>query len=132
MKKIIAILLVAALFIGTVFTITSCSDKDHATGNTATEDSVTKEPEIPEIVGEWKNDTAYSGLVFTYTFNEDGTGQYDAAGNIMPFTYETDDDKISILYEGNTDPFETTFSIDGKTLNVVDSLGKDTLYERVK
>ena len=48
----------------------------------------------------------------------------------MKCTYEIDGDKISILYDGNTAPFETTFSIDGNKLNVKDSMGKDTIYTR--
>ena len=50
----------------------------------------------------------------------------------MKCTYETDGDKISIMYEGNTVPFETTYSIDGDTLNVKDSFGEDTLYKKQK
>lgn len=78
------------------------------------------------IVGKWAQGK------YVYTFNEDKTCQYDASGTIMKCTYETEGDKISILYEGNTLPFETTFSIEGNTLNVKDSLGNDTLYERQK
>ncbi len=78
------------------------------------------------IVGKW----ALSN--FEYTFNEDKTCQYDAAGTIMKCTYEIDGDKISILYDGNTEPFETTFEINGDKLNVKDSFGNDTIYEKVK
>ena len=48
----------------------------------------------------------------------------------MKCTYKIDGDKISILYDGSTVPFETTFSIENDTLNVIDSLGNDTLYTR--
>ena len=68
-----------------------------------------------------------------YTFNSDGTGKYDAAGTIMKFTYTLKGDKISIQYEGeNMESFDTKYSIDGNTLNVVDSLGHDTLYKKIK
>ena len=50
----------------------------------------------------------------------------------MKFTYKLSGDKISILYDGDTVSFDTTYSVDGDTLNVVDSFGEDTLYERVK
>ena len=36
----------------------------------------------------------------------------------------------AILYDGNTAPFETTFSIDGKKLNIKDSFGNDTIYTK--
>ena len=80
------------------------------------------------LVGSWKSE-AYQGA-YVYTFNEDGTGYYDAAGNKMEFTYKVDGEKISILYTGNTDPFETTFTVDGDTLNVKDSFNNDTIYKR--
>ncbi len=109
MKKIFALLLSLALIAGSVFVLASCGSKKEAT-----------------IIGEWKLDP------FVYTFNEDGTGQYDAAGTIMKFTYTTEGEKISFLYEGNTDPWETTYSIDGDKLNVKDIAGNDTIYTRVK
>ena len=86
-----------------------------------------------EIVGKWKNDT--EGYKFIYTFNADGTGEYDAAGSIMKFKYTIDGDKISFKYleqEENMTTMDTTFSIDGDTLNIKDSNNEDTLYERVK
>ena len=73
------------------------------------------------IVGKW----AYGS--FVYTFNEDGTCNYNASGDC---TYEIKDDKISILYKDMTVPFETTFSIDGNKLNIVDSFGNDTIYTK--
>ena len=76
------------------------------------------------LVGKW----AYGS--FVYTFNEDGTCSYDAAGTLMKCTYTTDGDKISILYDGDTASFDTTYSIDGNKLNVKDSLGNDTIYNR--
>ena len=83
------------------------------------------------IVGSWKNDTTILGYEFVYTFNADGTGNYNAAGTDMPFTYKIDGDKISILYDGDTVSFDTTFSLNGNTLNVLDSNGNDTLYQKV-
>lgn len=80
------------------------------------------------LVGSWQSE-AYSGA-YVYTFNADGTGIYNASGNKMEFTYTTDGEKISILYPGNTVPFESTYKIDGNSLNIVDSFGKDTIYKR--
>ena len=82
------------------------------------------------IVGSWK----YESADYTYTFKEDGTGTYNALGTIMEFTYTIDETgeekKISILYKGNTAPFETTFTIKDKELNIKDSFGKDTIYKK--
>ena len=112
MKKTLSIALLMVVLLGGLFVLTACGNG----GNT--------------IVGSWKNDSY--GSSFTYTFNADGTGKYDAAGTIMEFTYTTNENKISILYTGNTASFDTEYSIDGDTLNVKDSLGSDTFYKRVK
>ena len=40
------------------------------------------------------------------------------------------DNNISILYNGNTVPFETTFKIENDTLTIIDSFGKDVVYKR--
>ena len=82
------------------------------------------EKEKDPIVGKWALGS------FVYTFNADGTCQYDAAGTIMKCTYKTDGDKLSILYDGNTVSFDTTYSIDGNKLNVKDSFGNDTIYTK--
>lgn len=110
MKKFFALLLTLAVVAGSVLMLASCGG----------------EKGEPTIVGEWKLD------FYVYTFNEDGTGQYDVAGNVMKFTYETDGDKLSLLFDGNTDPWETTYTIEGDELNVRDIAGKDTIYKRVK
>ena len=78
------------------------------------------------LVGKWE----YEGGGYTYTFNADGTGSYEYLGSKMEFTYTTEDNKLSILYTGNTTAFETEYSIDGNTLNIKDSFGSDTLYTR--
>ena len=110
MKNIIKSLLLIIAIVAFVLLLTGCGKK--ADG----------------IVGSWK----YDGADYTYIFNEDGTGSYEAFGNKMEFTYTTEGNKLSILYSGNTSPFETEYSIDGETLNVKDSFGSDTLYKRVK
>ena len=80
------------------------------------------------IIGTWK----YESADYAYTFNEDGTGKYEAMGTTMEFTYTTEGNKLSITYTGNTSPFETEYSIDGNKLNVKDSFGQDTIYKRQK
>jgi len=53
------------------------------------------------LIGSWANGS------YIYTFNEDGTCSYAYSGaGAMECTYETDGDKISILYTENTVPFE--------------------------
>ena len=93
----------------TVIFITGC---DNNKGNT--------------IVGKWTLGS------YVYTFNEDGTCSYVGYGNLMECTYTTDGDNISILYKGNTAPFETKFYIDGDALNIVDSFDEPTYYKKQK
>ena len=80
----------------------------------------------PTIIGKW----TYEDGNYTYTFNEDKTGSYTFGDITMNFTYSIEGDKISILYPESTEPFETTFTIDGNKLNIVDSFGNDTIYIR--
>ena len=118
MKKVLGIVLTFMMLAVTLVTFSACGDKK--------KDEASKNP----IIGSWKYD---GGGNYVYTFNEDGTGNYDFGGNKMEFTYELKDgSKISIIYKGNTSPFETEYKIDGDTLNVIDSLGNDTIYKKVK
>ena len=80
------------------------------------------------IVGKWEYKMGTTS--FVYTFNEDKTCSYDAAGTFMKCTYKTDGNKISILYDGNTESFDTTYSIKDNKLNIKDSFDNDTIYER--
>ena len=80
-----------------------------------------KKEEKITLIGTW----SYNNL-YTYVFNEDGTGDYSG----MKFTYTTDGDKLSILYEGNTVPFETIYRIEDNKLIIKDSFDEDVIYER--
>ena len=83
-----------------------------------------------EIVGKWESKV--SKYSYVYTFNKDKTCSYDAAGTLMKCKYKIDGDKISIYYDDVDVPFETTISIKNNKLNVIDSLGNDTFYNRIK
>ena len=112
--KIKSIVLALVLVVG-IFAITACGNQGK------------------ELVGTWKNDTTVKGYEFVYTFNADGTGEYDAAGTVMKFTYKVDGNKISFKYTGeDMETWDTTYSVDGDTLNVKDSNNEDTLYKKVK
>ena len=80
------------------------------------------------IVGEWE--TKLGDNSYIYTFNEDKTCSYNASGTVLKCTYEINGDNISILYKGNTYPFETKYSIENNKLNIKDSFGNDTIYEK--
>ena len=116
MKKVITGFCFVLIIIGGLCLFTGCEKKDIA--------SKEDRKNVPLIVGKWVHDDSY-----TYTFNEDGTGNYDV-GKVMKFTYKIDGNKITILYDGNNSAFETEFSIKDDVLNIKDSFGNDTLYKR--
>ena len=76
------------------------------------------------IVGTWTHDS------FVYTFNKDNTCSYEVLGTTMKCKYTTDGDKISILYDGNSAPFETTYHIEKDKLHILDSFDNDVEYTR--
>lgn len=85
-----------------------------------------KEKKDP-IVGKWEYESMSS---IYYVFKEDGTGSYTFGGATKKFTYKIDGDKLSILYDGDTDSFDTTYKIDGNKLIIKDSFNEDVTYTR--
>lgn len=121
-KKIFIIGLISALLISLIV-LTGCE-------KTKQSDKESEQSSGNSIIGSWKNDDL--GADYIYTFNDDGTGNYNAAGTIMEFTYTLVGDKISILYKEDTVSFDTEYKIDGDSLNIIDSIGSDTIYKKVK
>lgn len=81
------------------------------------------------LVGNWYyNDNTY------YTFNEDGTGLYMAYGVLVGnFTYSESNGKLTLNYEGFTDPTVFNYKVEGKTLTILSgegNIGSDTEYKR--
>ena len=121
MKKLLAILLILTLVcVALVACGATKQEAAQETGASQQQEEVAGNTSA-SIVGTW----TYESGGYTYVFKEDGTGTYC---DTMEFTYEVDGNKLSILYTGNTAPFETEFSIDGNKLNIIDSLGNDTIY----
>ena len=80
--------------------------------------------EAAGLVGSWTTSD------FTYTFNADGTGNYDAAGTKMNFDYEDKGDSVFITFEGNTAGEDHKYTIEGDTLKIADSFGEMVEYTR--
>ena len=81
------------------------------------------------IVGSWYyNDNTF------YTFNADGTGSYTAYGNLFGnFTYTEADGKLTLNYDGSTNPTVFNIKLDGKTLTILageSNWGGDTDYKK--
>lgn len=78
------------------------------------------------VVGSW----VYVNGGYTYTFNADGTGSYEAGSTVMEFTYEDTGSTLSILFKGNTMASEYAYTINGNTLSIEDSFGDTVQYTK--
>jgi hypothetical protein len=126
MKNLFKVLALVMVICVAVFALTGCGEEKNEGGSTPANNTNVSSN---SIVGYWKNDSY--GADFIYTFNDDGTGNYYVAGADMPFTYKTNGDQLSILFDGDDASFDTTYEVKGNVLNVADSLGEDTLYDRI-
>ncbi len=132
MKKIKRLLAIAAA-LAIVCAFAGCNKNDgdkweNSADSALSEESVQKSTD--PIVGQWKSEKLPD---YVYTFNADGTGKYDMAGNFLDLKYTTEDGKITITFlaDGYT-PVTLNYELDGDRLNIKDSFGNDTFYVRVK
>lgn len=146
MKSLLVKTLVLSLAVIFVLSLAACGAGNSTTAETSTEvqttEAVSSETKTAPaeteaaateakasdtgIVGTWEYE--YGG--FTYTFNADGTGTYDMFGDALKFSYEISDTTVSIQYEGSDAPMELAYTLDGDVLNIKDSAGNDTIYNR--
>ena len=128
MKQLSALLLVVVL----MFALSACGTKAPSADQQGSPDGgssqSTSDSNDPAalLVGEW----TYELGGYTYDFKNDGSGTYKAGETVMNFTYEADGSVLELTYEGVGTPTELEYSIDGKNLNVKDSFGSDTIYEK--
>lgn len=118
MKKVIFSMIAVVVM---ALTFVSCGNSDN--------NSSDKGGKEQGIVGSWYyNDNTF------YTFNADGSGSYTAFGNLWGnFTYKEGDGKLTLNYEGFTDPTVFNIKVDGKTLTILSgegNIGSDTEYKR--
>ena len=102
-KKVISIIALMATLVLALIVLTGCGESPKT------------------IVGDWQ----YESSGYIYHFNEDGTGTYM---DTMKFTYTEDNGKVTITYDGMDNSLEGTW--EGDVLNVKDSFGSDTIYNR--
>ncbi len=85
-----------------------------------------------EIVGSFRYiDPDIPELVCTYTFNADGTGTYDIAGEVQKLTYAIYGNELSIMFEGQDIPMNVEFTVDAEALTIVDGTGAYMVYYRI-
>ena len=77
-------------------------------------------------MGTWEYNQ--SGAVYAYSFKDDKTGLYSVYGSEIPFTYEDDGQKVTILYNGSTAASAFEYKIEGNKLIIKDSFGNDVEY----
>ena len=118
-------------------TQTSTTSAESSAGSTVSTESTASKDESKAsssegtgLVGKWVSEEYNGG--FVYTFNEDGTGNYDMMGSVMDLTYTIDSDTkmtISFLAEGYS-PMTLTYSLEGNKLTLNDSLGTKNVFIR--
>ena len=112
-------LLLSLLVIVVLFTITGCGSN-----NKSKNENNTKENEkTSSIIGTWESKD------YIWTFNEDKTCSYYAAGQFSNCTYEIDGEHLYVTYTGEDNPWNYKFSLDGDKLKIVFPLGEE-IYTR--
>ena len=96
-----------------------------ATDAPATEAETTADSNASPLIGTWDYEDL-SGV--SYTFNADGTGEYELLGEVMSFTYTDNGDSVEILYADVDGPSALDYRIDGNVLIIKDSFGEDVKY----
>ncbi len=122
MKK--GFILLTAILVLAVLVLVACGSDENNPGGRAGSSSSQSSAGAKAVQGKW----AYGD--FSYTFNGDGTGMYEAQETKIEYTYKVDGNKLSILYKGNTSPYETTYKVEGDSLFLVDSFGNETEYKK--
>ena len=129
MKKAIKILSIAAVIV-MICTVTACNKNDSDREESSAASVVSEQP-ADSLTGKWQSKDRPD---YIYTFNADGTGQYDMAGKVLELDYNTTEEgTITITFheEGYTS-VTLRYTLDGDTLNIKDSFGSDTIYLRVE
>ena len=116
-KQLTALLLAVIL----LFALSACGD-----GNVPSQQTPDSDNPANLLLGEWIYETGG----YTYEFKADGSGTYNVGDTVMKFTYEVDGSTLSLTYEGVTTPTDLEYSVEGKTLNIKDSFGSDTIYKK--
>ena len=128
MKKSVRLLAVVSALI-MLCTFAGCNKNKGNTDNENQVSTVSEQP-LDTLAGQWQSEELSD---YIYTFNGDGTGQYDMAGKVLELNYATEDGKITLTFleEGYT-PVTLDYELDGDKLNIKDSFGKDTFYVKVQ
>ena len=127
MKKIMKLFAIVSI-LTMLFAVAGCHNR--TTEESQVSDVSEQTQPLDPLAGQWQSEQLSD---YIYTFNGDGTGKYDMAGNVLDLNYATKDGRITLTFlaEGYT-PVTLDYELDGDRLNIKDSFGKDTFYMRVK
>ena len=117
--------------IDVVTAFAGCSQNNTETGESSTSSHLSESGVSDNLlVGQWRSANRPN---YVYTFRSDSTGQYDMAGKILKLTYSTDNGKITFRYlEEGYSPVTLDYVLEGDSLNIKDSFGSDTFYQKVR
>lgn len=83
------------------------------------------------LIGTWYYSTSdkVRNDIF-YEFKDDNTGKYYFYGESKVFTYEIDDKKLTIKYEGGTNTNSFDYKIENNVLTIKDNNSTDVTYKK--
>lgn len=144
-KIIVAVMCV--LVVGASLVGCSCSSTDNRTNSTTSQSANTNanngsgnsaapaaapESKGTGIVGTFRYvDAETPELTSSYTFNQDGTGQYELLGEKLDLTYKTNGNILSITFAGQSIPMDVEYTVNAEALTMKDVTGNDVVYHRV-
>ena len=144
-KIIVAVMCV--LVVGASLVGCSCSSTDNRTNSTTSQSANTNanngsgnsaapaaatESKGTGIVGTFRYvDAETPELTSSYTFNQDGTGQYELLGEKLDLTYKTNGNILSITFAGQSIPMDVEYTVNAQALTIKDVNGNDVVYNRV-
>ena len=144
-KIIVAVMCV--LVVGASLVGCSCSSTDNKTNSTTSQSANTNanngsgnrtapaaapESKGTGIVGTFRYvDAETPELTSSYTFNQDGTGQYELLGEKLDLTYKTNGNILSIMFAGQNVPMDVEYTVNAEALTMKDVTGNDVVYHRV-
>ena len=82
------------------------------------------------IIGKWKSVDAKTE--YYYYFNNDKTCSYEMKVARLDCTFEEENNKLTILYDGNDNPSFFEYRFEGKALIITDSTGRDNKFIKAK
>lgn len=82
------------------------------------------------IVGKWK--AIDTNNEYNYIFNEDNTCSYEMTVARLDCTYEQDNTKLKISYNGNKEPYTYDYYFEKETLIIKDITGKYNKFVKEK